>query len=134
MNQRNKRISSLQRQLQKIQSKAMNNLLKLVAIRNTVDDVRALQQMFFDLMDKLIDGYKLAFLATGDTQRIREHTTGGTFVKLDKSEILSETIKQKMNDQRQIKKGNSNLRRFPISRFNSSERVTQNQNSQRQMF
>ncbi|KAA6360300.1 MAG: hypothetical protein EZS28_044173, partial [Streblomastix strix] len=119
---------------------------KLVAIRNAVEDVGALQHVFLDLMyqialgrsehlmDKLVDGYKLALLATGEAQRIREQTTGGTFGKPDKSEILSETTKQKMNEQRKIKKGNFNLLRSGNSRFNSSERVTQNQNSQRQIL
>ncbi|KAA6390617.1 MAG: hypothetical protein EZS28_013853 [Streblomastix strix] len=119
---------------------------KLVAIRNTVEDAGALQHVFLDLMyqialgrsdhltDKLVDGYKLALLATGDAQRIREQTTGGAFGKPDKSEILSETTKQKMNEQRKIKKGNFNLPHSGNSRFNSSERVTQNQNSQRKIL
>ncbi|KAA6376420.1 MAG: hypothetical protein EZS28_028053 [Streblomastix strix] len=119
---------------------------KLVAIRNTVEDVGALQHLFLDLMyqialgrsehlvDKLVDGYKLALLATGDAQRIRGQTTEGIFVKPDKSDILSKTTKQKMKQQRKIKKGNFNLPRSGNSRFNSSERVTQNQNSQRQIL
>ncbi|KAA6402522.1 MAG: hypothetical protein EZS28_001954 [Streblomastix strix] len=119
---------------------------KLVAKRNTVEDTEALQHVFLDLMyqialgrnehlmDKLVDGYKLALLATSDAQRIREQTTGGTFVKPDKSEILSETTKQKMNEQRKIKKKNFNLPISDSNRFNSSERLTQNQNSQRQIL
>ncbi|KAA6366246.1 MAG: hypothetical protein EZS28_038227, partial [Streblomastix strix] len=119
---------------------------KLVAIRNTVEGAGALQHVFLDLMyqitlgrsehfmDKLVDRYKLALLATGDAQRIREQTTGGTCVKPDKSEILSETTKQKMNEQKKMKKGNFNLPRSGSSRFNSSELVAQNQNSQRQIM
>ncbi|KAA6372734.1 MAG: hypothetical protein EZS28_031738 [Streblomastix strix] len=80
---------------------------KLVAIRNTVEEAGALQHVFLDLMyqialgrsehliDKQVNGYKLVLLATSNAQRIRVQTTGGTFVKPDKSEILSQTTKQK---------------------------------------
>ncbi|KAA6372472.1 MAG: hypothetical protein EZS28_032001 [Streblomastix strix] len=127
-------------------SARQSQMEKLVAIRNTVEDAGASQHVFLDLMyqialgrsehlmDKLVDSYKLALLATGDAQGIRDQTTGGTFGKPDKSEILSETTKQKMNEQRKIKKGNFNLPRSGNSRFNSSERVTQNQNSKRQIL
>ncbi|KAA6383700.1 MAG: hypothetical protein EZS28_020771 [Streblomastix strix] len=114
-----------------------------VVIRNAVEDAGSLQHVFLDLMfqialgrsdqlmDKVVDGYKLALLTTGDAQRIRENTTGGTFNKPDKSEILSETTKQKLNEQRKIKKANFNIPRSGSSKVSQSERVSQSWNNQR---
>ncbi|KAA6404041.1 MAG: hypothetical protein EZS28_000441 [Streblomastix strix] len=114
-----------------------------VVIRNAMEHAGSLQHEFLDqifqialgrsdqLMDKVVDGYKLAFLTTGDAKRIWENTKGGTFNKPNKLENLSETTKQKLNEQRKIKQANFNIPRSGSNKINQSERVSQNWNNPR---
>ncbi|KAA6370907.1 MAG: hypothetical protein EZS28_033567 [Streblomastix strix] len=88
-----------------------------------------IQHVFLDLMfqlglgktesfmEKLIDGYKLALLATGEAQNVREQLSG-VYAKPDTTEIYSETTKQRMTENKKLKEGNFRPSRFSGFRSN----------------
>ncbi|KAA6401216.1 MAG: hypothetical protein EZS28_003260 [Streblomastix strix] len=131
-------ISPMERQilLNKVYWKHANKLWKILYIaplsygerlqivRNSVQSSSAIQHLFLDLllsigienteklMDKLVDGYRLALVASSEAQQVREQLAGGVFERLDKVEIYSETTKAKMVENSKIRKQNFRFPRF----------------------
>ncbi|KAA6364634.1 MAG: hypothetical protein EZS28_039840, partial [Streblomastix strix] len=132
-------MQPMERQIlfQKVQQKLANRLWKVPFVappaygeqmlmsRNAVESASMIQHVFLDLifqlglgktesfMEKLIDGYKLALLATGEAQNVCEQLSG-VYTKPDTTEIYSETTKQRMTGNKKLKEVNCRPSRFSI--------------------
>ncbi|KAA6400589.1 MAG: hypothetical protein EZS28_003884 [Streblomastix strix] len=137
-------MNPMERQIlyQETQWKLANRMWKLLKVapsafgertvfRIAIESSAQVQQVFLDimhmaskgqlqgLMDKLVKGYKLSLLATGDAQRVREQLVGGIQTRSEKVEIFSETQKQRQSEIKKLKKEG-----FQESRF-SNQRMSQ---------
>ncbi|KAA6327736.1 MAG: hypothetical protein EZS28_053792 [Streblomastix strix] len=102
--------------------------------RIAIESSAQVQQVFLDimhmaskgqlqgLMDKLVKGYKLSLLATGDAQRVREQLVGGIQTRSEKVEIFSDTQKQRQSEIKKLKKEGFQESRFSNQRMNLLER------------
>ncbi|KAA6390400.1 MAG: hypothetical protein EZS28_014073 [Streblomastix strix] len=98
------------------------------------------QKPAHQLHGKLVDGYKLSLLATGEAWKVREQLNGA-FSKFDILEIYSETTKLKMAENKKLIEGNFRMSRFSSYRQNQMKWVfmnlimkVSNQRSRREIF